>query len=460
MKIKTYAEALKFINNTVPKSSSQKFPGEIGLKRTFAALDILDSPQEKLKIIHVAGTSGKGSTCYLTSLGLSSLGFKVGLHLSPHLISLRERFQIFNRRTSGELISKNRFVRYLNEILPAFKEVEQLGYGKLSYFELLVVLAFHVFYKEKVEYAVFEVGMGGLYDATNTIKNGKKVSIITKIGLDHTNILGKNKVEIAAQKAGIIRKGNKLVYIRQEKDVNNIFEKQAKTKQAKTYPVRKGINFTDVRINRQGSKFKFFYPPLIDKKLDVNLGLLGKFQAENASLALTAISILAQQYKFRLEKDKILSAFKKANFPGRFQKISTRGKTIIFDGAHNSQKMQAFIDSLNTIFPGKKFTFLLAFKRGKDYKKMLKIITPLAKQVFLTSFFVHQDTLSYLSVDPKEVENKIKNLNLDISVHKDSIQAFTNFIDCLERDEIGIVTGSLYLIGEIERKISRKERVV
>ena len=157
--------------------------------------DIDKLSQEKLNIIHVAGTSGKGSTCYLISSLLKFHGFKVGLHQSPHLTDVRERFQMNNK-----IISEEEFIFYLNKIIPIINMVGKTFHGSLTYFEILVGLAYFIFYDKKIDYVVMETGLGGWFDATNVVERPDKLAVLTTIGLDHANILGKTIEEIALQK--------------------------------------------------------------------------------------------------------------------------------------------------------------------------------------------------------------------------------------------------------------------
>src|SRR3989338_6614462 len=206
MLIRTFKQAEQFLALHIPNNFQQRFPGGLGLKRAKYFLHLLGRPQEKLKIIHVAGTSGKGSTCYLISSLLASQGFKVGLHQSPHLTDVTERFQINN-----QIISKEELVNYLNKIIPMVNLVGKTFHGSLTYFEILIGLAYLIFYEKKIDYAVMETGLGGWFDATNVVERSDKLAILTKIGLDHINILGKTIEEIALQKAMIINEKSQAI---------------------------------------------------------------------------------------------------------------------------------------------------------------------------------------------------------------------------------------------------------
>ena len=431
LKIKNFAEAESFLSSHIPKTTSTIFPGEVGLNRAKDFLHLLGDPQEKLKIIHVAGTSGKGSTCYLISSLLESQGFKVGLHQSPHLTDVTERFQINNQN-----ISKEDFVDYLNKIIPAIAKIKHI-----TYFEILVGLAFYIFNDKKVDYAVMETGLGGWYDGTNVVSRPDKLSVITKIGLDHTAILGETIEKIALQKAMIINKNSQAISIYQEPKAEKVIRGVANIKEANVVFVKK-IN----RYNRMES----------DGIGWNRLGLIGEYQKENAGLALTAVYYLSLRDKFKINQKKIKNVFETASFPGRFDVKKIKGKTVIFDGAHNPQKMKAFINSLIKKYPGKKFNFLLAFKKGKDYKEMLKIIISLVgtSKIILTSFLTENQDIINASEKPKKIKLDIIRYNriqLETKIIPDLKKAWSTV---LKEDGIIVVTGSLYLVGEIFRLIN------
>lgn len=424
MTINTFQQAEKFLALHIPKNSQQTFPGELGLKRAKYFLKLLGNPQEKLKIIHVAGTSGKGSTCYLISTLLSSQGFKVGLHQSPHLIDVTERFQ-----TNNQNISKEDFVDYLNKIIPIINMVGKTFHGPLTYFEILVGLAFFIFSEKKVDYAVMETGLGGKYDGTNVVERPDKLSVITKIGLDHTSILGKKIEEIAFQKAMIINEKSQAISIYQEPEVEKVIRKVAEKKKANIVFIGRGI------------------------ARNARTGMIGDYQQENANLALESVKFLSKRDGFIIDEKKIETVFHTAKFPGRFDIKKINGKTVIFDGAHNPQKMEAFINSLIKKYPKKKFNFLLAFKKGKDYQEMLNIILRTAvSKIIVTSFFTENQDMINQSEDTNNIINVIKNINfITITNLK------TAWKTILKEESPIVVTGSLYLVGEIFKLIKNNK---
>jgi len=415
--MKTLKDAQKVLFTFIPKQNSDIFPGQFGLKRTSKLLSLLGNPQNKLVIIHIAGTSGKGSTAYLTSLVLSELGFKTGLHLSPHLLDIRERCQINNK-----LLSEIKFVKYFNEIMPFVNQMKKTKYGLPTYFEVLVGLAFYIFYKERVNYAIIETGLGGTYDGTNVVKNKNKIVILTKIGKDHTKVLGTTIKEISLQKTGIIQHGNIVISAKQKSNAKKVIEKSCVNNDAKLY--------------------------YVDKIKSIKLSLRGSYQKENCALALKAVSLLSEREGFIIDKEKIKKILLKARFRGRFDIIKIGNSTVILDGAHNPQKMSAFTSSLKSLYPHKKFHFLVAFKSKKDYKTMLNYIIPIAEKITITNFFIENQDIVHFSEESVEIiaylnKSKYKNYNV-IKNAKNALKFCLNY-----NHDLLVITGSLYLLSEI-----------
>jgi len=410
------------------------------LARTKEILKRLGNPQNKLRIVHIAGTAGKGSTAYLTSLVLGSQGFRVGLHLSPHLVDIRERFQINN-----QLISKQKFLKHLNELKPILEKFARARWGKPDYFETLTILAFKIFSQEKVNYAVIETGLGGLYDSTNTISNPKKISVITKISQDHCQILGNTLAEIAFQKMGIVLNGSTVITGSQRPAANWMIKKAARQKQAQLIKIGEKKDFKIKKTGSRGTKFIYQGRPLF-------LSLIGRHQAQNCALALKAVEVISVRDQFQLSWPKIEKTLAKAHFPGRLEIIKRNSKKIILDGAHNEEKMTALAQALKEVFPQEKFDFLIAFKKDKVAQRMIKKIIPLANKVTISAIFSSHSNWQKLAYPPE----KIKTIFHSFGFEK------TKIIDqppkALERNLKNnrplVITGSLYLIGEIRPLLS------
>lgn len=433
--INTIRQAEKYLEQFIPSSTKQKFPARLGLKRTERLLDLLNNPQEKTKIIHIAGTSGKGTTAFITSTILIAHGKKTGLHLSPHLEDIRERFLINNKKIDEKI-----FIKYFKNIIPYVEECTKT-FSKPTYFEVLTALAFYIFEKEKVDYAVVETGMGGTFDATNTIKNPGKIAVITRIGHDHTNILGKTLTEIAAQKAGIIQSKNTAIILKQNRTEsvfhNRADEQNAKLKIVDTNTV-KTTSFTE-----NGTTFKY-------RNNTFHLGLIGKHQVENTLLALSAVEeILTPDPKITKK------ALKNISFKGRLDIQKKNGASIVIDGAHNVQKTKSLTYALQQAFPGQKFTVILAIKKGKDAKKILKVLKPLTNQLITTTYFKHHQDLIHIAHDAQSLTNMAKKEGFKkITTTNTPEQALKTFWK--SRSNLGLATGSLYYLNEVYKALNNK----
>ena len=447
MIIKTFEQFEKFLYSRIP-SRSALFCGDIGLRRTKYLLKLLKNPQNKLKVIHIAGTSGKGSTAHFCESLLRAHGVKTGLHISPHMSDIRERLQI-----NGKLPSKKMVLKYFNEILPAIESMGKTAFGMPTYFEILVALAFYMFEKENVDYAVMETGLGGLLDATNIVTNRNKISVITKIGFDHTAILGKKLGEIAFQKAAIIQKGNIVISGAQHKNASTVIERMAEEKNADLSYALENVSYKDkTSHNIQGNIFDFQFENL--KLKNIHLFAQGKYQQENCALALACLAKISQRDGFGISETNLRKVLSQTKLKNRLEIIKLSGKTLIFDGAHNPQKMAALVDSLKKIYPNKKLEFLVACKKEKAFRKMLSKITPLAGKIYLTTFGNNKQDNPNYGKDPLELhrfllETGFKKCEI-ITINKDSV---TKIIK--DAEEILIITGSFYLIAEI-RKLFEK----
>jgi len=433
---KIYLNNLEFLYSLLPKKG-YLFPGELGLERTKLLLKNLGSPQEKIKVIHVSGTSGKGSTCYVLSLVIHSLGFKVGLTLSPHLIDIRERVQINN-----QLISKEKFNTYLKVIKSKIPEVEKKLNTTLTYFEVIISLAFYTYYKEKVDYAIIETGLGGLLDGTNVVSKSSKISIITKIGLDHTHILGKTLAQIAKAKSGIIMPNSVVFTPTQVQNVLNVIKDEVTAKHAKF-----NIIGTNVFHKLSNNNFSFTYNGLCLPK--VHLGLNGDYQFQNASLALACLSYLAVRDKFKINYKAVLKSLSSLEFAGRFSVKNYNGKTLIFDGAHNPQKIKYFLSALKKLYPNEKFIFLVGFKQDKEYPQMLSSINKIAKKIYLTNFQSGNNETLPKSVDLNNLSDELNKMHfLKYIKNPNPVIALSEIIKTKNDIKI-VITGSLYLLSQI-----------
>jgi len=412
----TYNEA---IDSIYKNSSANTIDGvKYNLKNILSFLKILGDPQNNYKSIHIAGTSGKGSTATIISKLLVCHGFKVGLTLSPHILDIRERLMLNNQH-----ISKSKFAQYYSEIYPWLHKFNLKNAVPLSFFETITSLAFYSFDREKVDYAVIETGLGGTLDATNTISRVDKLSVVSKIGLDHTQILGNSIREIAKHKAGIIQKKNTCVTTaEQEKEALKVLKDRCKVQNSQLI-LAKPYNGQIAYLN-----------------------LKGQYQLENIGLAMAAFEHIASHDKFAINPRNIHFALSHINIPARFTIINHKNGPIILDGAHNVQKMKAFTESLVLLYPKSKFTFILAFKQGKDWQGMVDLIRPLALRIYATTFKLDYEPASLKCVAPELIVNYCKSIGFksaEYLLQADLGNVIETFTDVL------VFTGSLYFMSNI-----------
>jgi dihydrofolate synthase / folylpolyglutamate synthase len=419
---------------------------DIAIEKVEKFLAKIGNPHANLKVIHVAGTSGKGSIVTIASNILFSQGYKVGHNVSPHLIDFNERFQI-----NCCPLSDKKLLDYFNQILPTINKFQSdieftTKYGSLSYFEIVTCLQFYIFAKEKVNYAILEVGMGGRYDATN-VTIPYKVCVLSSIGLDHIKSLGSTREAIAYQKAGIIQPESSVIALSQGVGVNTVFETEAKLHGSEIDFVIPEFDFYNIHTSKAGTNFDFIDQELTERK--ISLSILGDYQPANTSLAIRAVEEIADLDDWEIDWNKLHVRISKISFVGRFSILKINDKSVIADGAHNEQKMSSFVSSLINNFSDKKFVFVIAFKKGKDYGEMIKTILkfqPNITKIIITGFDVSQD-MAIHSIESGEVEKVFGELG------------YSEFEVVIEHQELltrintdnnnYVITGSLYLVGDI-----------
>jgi dihydrofolate synthase/folylpolyglutamate synthase len=442
-----FEKATRYIYSFIPKTDMSRFPGEAGMERMRILLQKLGNPQLRYKVIHIAGTSGKGSTATVAAALLRAAGRTVGLHVKPHISDIRERMQV-----NGELISEESFVHHVTSVVASAKEVEQEGYGHPTYYEVVLCLALCAFAEAGVEYAVLETGVGGLYDGTNVVTAADKIAIITRIGFDHVQILGNTLVEIATQKAGILHAGNVAFTVRQEPEVALTIRNAADERDVDLRLVSEEQDYGRSRIEDGAMVFDFRYHDIAYS--DLRLGLIGDYQIENAAVALAAVNYAATRDGFVLTEDAVRGALRDVRFPGRFEIQTIRGKTVILDGAHNPQKMRAFLDTLAKVYPDRTFSFLVGFKKGKDVDTMLEMLIPLANTITVTDFFNDQADFVSVAAEPEEVAGMLDGMGF---TRYNRVYSARHVMDDIisAAGDILVITGSLYLIGELYPSLER-----
>lgn len=411
--LRSISEAEKALEQFIGTTSTGR---RYSLDRMRSLMKALDNPQNKLKIIHVAGTSGKTSTAYYCAALLHAAGHTVGLTVSPHIDKVSERAQI-NLAPLEDVV----YCRELSEFLALVKKTGLTP----TYFEVLVAFAFWQFHKQNVEYAVVEVGLGGLLDSTNVITRPDKVCVITDIGLDHVEILGNTLGEIAAQKAGIIHSGNTVFMYKQAPEI---------------------LHAVEATCSAVGAK-PIFLSTI--KPASQHVARLPLFQQRNLSLALKATQYLLGK---PLTIPQINSAAD-VLIPARAEYIKYLNKTLIIDGSHNPQKLSALIETLGTITQPP--ILLVSFGENKEasLEENLKILHKISDAIIVTRFSLGEAT-PRKAVDPAILQRIAQKVGFtDITVEPDPVKALSFLMK--RRELLGVVTGSFYLLNHI-RPIIKK----
>jgi len=443
MSIQSFDEAIRYLNSFIDLKKGKSYKLNVdSIKRMDLLLQIMGSPQNKVKIVHIAGTSGKGSTAYYVSRLLHSCGFKVGLHVSPHLIDARERCQIDN-----EFISEEEYVFYVNKLVQYVSLMDVTKLGPPTYFELHLALAYLVFYEKKVNYAVTETGCGGWFDGTNAVTREDKISVITRIGLDHMNLLGNSLSKITLQKAKIIQNNNIVIACWNNISVRSIIESIVKEKKASLTYVQNGSHYSHIKTVNNGVVFSYAFNKKIHFE-NLFLSTLARYQVENASIALSTVLLIGRRDLFQISENSIRQVFKDYTFAGRMEIFEINGTQIVLDGAHNPQKMRAFLLSLKKAFPKLQRNYIVAFKEGKNAKQMIDMIGPTAHSIMMTNFFIDVMDMGHGSQNPLQLSLEINNiLKNRIKTNPNPMKAFEAVLAQTKKNEIIIVTGSLYLIS-------------
>ena len=355
----TYQEALDFLNgNFVSFQTAGRTAYKGGLEAITGMCRAMGDPQRDYLSIHIAGTNGKGSVAHMLASVLQAAGYRTGLYTSPHLHDFRERI-----RVDGEMIPQEKVAAFLDRY---GKEMTERG---LSYFEMTTAMAFHRFSEAGVEVAVVETGLGGRLDATNVLQ--PILSIITNIGLDHSDILGPTVAHIAAEKAGIIKPGSPVVSYGGAPEADAVLRRVAAQQHA---PLTE-VDFAKLQITGGDLDAVTFSFDGLD---GVRLPLIGSYQPRNAALAITALRVLRQQ-GWNIPESAIRTGLEQVSWPGRFE-LLRHSPAFVLDGSHNAHGMRATVQSLKDRFPGQKFVFLVSIMADKDVDEMLALLAPLAER--------------------------------------------------------------------------------
>lgn len=421
-----YREAVTWLENrNIPL-------GEFTLDNIKELLNIFRKPQDKLKIIHITGTNGKGSVASFIASALRENAYKVGKFTSPYITNIREEIEINN-----EEISEEEFAKLATEVRV---KVEELDEKKIfvSGFEILTSIAYIYFARNNLDFAVMEVGMGGRVDATNVME--KSIPVFCHISLDHANILGDTIGKIAHEKGGIIKENSHVFSYPQDEEARAELKKLSKEKNSSFYE----FSQDEVEIlssNEEGNIFNF------RNHKNVEISLIGDHQALNASLALMVLDFLKEEYK--LDEEKTKEGLKKSKNIGRTECLS-KDPLIIIDGSHNLDSIERIEDSVKK-FKYKKLILGFSLLKDKDHDHILSKIENIADKIVLTEIDSDRHT------DLKELEAEFKKFSKkEIYPIKNREEAVQKTLSLAGEGDMILWCGSLYLIKDIRKIILEK----
>lgn len=413
--------------------SLNKGPMRLGLEAMTELMEKIEWPDRSLKIIHIAGTNGKGSVSQMVSSILIHGNYKVGVFNSPHLITPEECIKINN-----EAIEREVFEQYIEELKPVITQLQQQDIWPSS-FEVLTAISLMYFKRQKVDFVVLEVGLGGRLDATNVI-GGSLLSVITKIALDHKDFLGDTVEQIATQKAGIIKQGGRVVTAIQGLEVDRVIEEVSENKQA-VYAKMDPQQIEEVSLSEEGTQFMY------QSKL-YKTGLIGYHQAYNGALAIAVIQDLQAIGAVQVEEQAVLVGLEKAKWEGRFEKIYHKPSCYI-DGAHNVDGIKALkktLDYFNTPYR----IGIIGLLADKEVEEILEIIAPSFHKLIVTT------PISPRALSANKLGEVAAKYHQDIEVI-DTIEEATQKALAYGASREGsqvIAFGSLYMIGKVRAEIS------
>ncbi len=412
-----YEEALSWLY------ARQRFGIKQGLENVEHLLAALDRPQDAFAAIHVTGSNGKGSVCAFVDGALRAAGHSVGRYISPHLTSFTERITV-----DGKEIPRADVALLVEQLMPIVAELEANDVVP-TFFEVVTAMAFLYFRRRRVPLAVVEVGMGGRWDATNLVK--PLVSVITNVGLEHTDRLGSTVAAIAQEKAGII-KPDVPVVTRAVGDAYDVIRRRAKELGAPIHfaPAPEAKEFLD-RTETSVSLF--------GNQVPLRLRALGRHQAENASLAATALQALGDAYP--VGADALRKGFETALWPGRLEPAS-KNPLVLLDGAHNPPAMQTLFGFLERVVAPRPIRVLFAAMRDKNVPAMVRTMAPLVKEWVVTAPATDR------AVPAKVLAETLRKEGVQAEAVDDVVEAIRRLHRDADNNDLLLITGSLFLVGE------------
>ncbi|PGT88153.1 MULTISPECIES: bifunctional folylpolyglutamate synthase/dihydrofolate synthase [Bacillaceae] len=430
-----YEDAVDWIHGRL------KFGVKPGLKRMEWLLKELGHPEMNIPTIHVAGTNGKGSTISYMLHILKEADYKVGTFTSPYIETFNERISV-----NGEPISDVDMLNLVNEVKPFVEKIEQTDLGGPTEFEIITTMMFLYFGKlNQPDILLLETGLGGRLDSTNIIN--PLLSIITNVGYDHMNILGNTITEIASEKAGIIKQNVPVLTAVEKDEALQVIKNKAKQLDAESLSVGSEIHILEHSTYERGEIFTVETEGYFFENLKIQMR--GQHQTKNAALAVSALHYLRESNKLTISDDQIYKGLLRATWKGRFEQVNSN-PVIIVDGAHNHEGIESLIETITSHYSDKNIHILFSALKDKEYEEMIDRLSSIAATMHFTTFdFPRAEVAEKLYSACKHEE-------------KSYSESWKEMLDQLlhlfqgEKEDIIIVTGSLYFISEIRSYLIKK----
>lgn len=421
-----YEEAMNFIQNT------NKFGSVLGLDNIRELLERLGNPQDQLRVVHIAGTNGKGSTLAFLAGIFRESGYRAGRYVSPASFSYEERFRI-----NEENISKKDLCFYMEKVKNVAEEMVKDGLSHPTMFEIETALSFLYFLDKKVDVVLLETGMGGRLDATNVVKK-PIATVIASIGMDHMQFLGDTLEKIASEKAGIIKEGCPVISYDNTKEVNEVIKNKAKQMHAKvTFVNSAGIRVLQESLNGESFSYRSSDGRWYEK---IEIPLLGRHQINNAALALETLNVIKNYYcisDFQTE-----DGMRKTIWRGRIE-ILEREPMVICDGAHNPDGAKSLLSFLQNNFTNQRLIYIMGVLSDKDYEQMVQILAPAADKIYT----VAPDNPRALS--SRELCNCISKYHQNVEERQRLAECLSEVRQKAEKDDVIIICGTLSFQNEL-----------
>lgn len=403
----------------------EKFGMIFGLTKVEEILKAIGDPHREIQAVHIGGTNGKGSTAAMIASILQKEGYCVGLYTSPHLVRFTERMKVNGKEIDREEVAN------LTDWLR--KRVEAAGIAPpFTFFDFTTAMAFYYFMQKMVDVVVLEVGLGGRLDSTNVVD--PLLSIITNIGKDHEDVLGKGVLKIAREKAGIIKENRPLITAATQPRVLGLFANICKEKRAPFYQVGKDFRSIPAKERR------FHYEGLHRKLWDLSLNLSGPHQILNATTALGAIEVL-DELGYRVSNDAMIEGLREVDWPGRLEMVRSSPR-VLLDGAHNPDGALSLREALEKEFHYHRLILIIGIMRDKDFHSILHSLSPIADHIILTQPGTDR------AASPDVLRRALGRNGKKVEVIQDLRQAIGRGLSLAGDDDLLCITGSLYMVGE------------